>query len=252
MSKFFGWILPLTWLLSSFNFPDEQRFLAQKVANIPVFDASGNSRELLSLTNKKPLILSPIYTKCHSICGVISNGLQAAIAAQDGLGKDFTVVSFSFDSSDTPSDLLAYQKRWNMDGAGWKTVSATADNIKTLMSSIDYQYDYDSATREFNHPSILIVLTPEGKISRYVYGINPSKRDVKLAVLEAMAEKSRPGLVNGFYLRCFGYDPRLKTYKMDWRFIISTSAGLVIISLVSGIFIKSFIVPKDDYEQANG
>ncbi|HMX77285.1 MAG TPA: hypothetical protein PK841_03865, partial [Chitinophagaceae bacterium] len=80
---------------------------------------------------------------------------------------------------------------------------------------------------------------------RYIYGINPSKRDLKLAIIEAMAEKSRPGLIKGFYLRCFGYDPITKTYKLDWRFIISTSAGLLMIGLISWIFIKSFIVSKD-------
>lgn len=251
MKKFILWLLPLTGLLSSFNFPNEKKYLAQQAANIPVFDANGNSINLLSSQNKKPLIISPIYTKCHSICGVISNGLQSAIKDQKGLGKDFSVVSFSFDSSDTPTDLSTYQKRWKMDGVGWKTLSASADNIKKLMASIDYQYEYNPVTKEYNHPSILVILTPEGKISRYVYGINPSKRDIKLALLEAAAEKTRPGLINGFYLRCFGYDPMLKTYKMDWRFIISTSAGLVIISIVTGIFIKSFILPKNQYEQAN-
>lgn len=114
------------------------------------------------------------------------------------------------------------------------------------MASVDYQYDFDPATKEYNHPSILIILTPSGKISRYIYGINPSPRDLKLAVIEAAAEKNRPGIINGFYLRCFGYDPLTKTYKMDWRFIISTSAGLVIIIIMSGIFIRTFIVQKKE------
>ena len=62
--------------------------------------------------------------------------------------------------------------------------------------------------------------------------------------MEAMAEKTRPGIIKGFYLRCFGYDPLLKTYTIDWSFIISTSAGLLMISLVSGLFLKSFIISK--------
>ena len=67
--------------------------------------------------------------------------------------------------------------------------------------------------------------------------------------MEAMAEKTRPGIIKGFYLRFFGYDPVLKTYKMDWRFIISTSAGLLMIGLVSGLFIKSFIISKNQHEE---
>lgn len=241
------WILPAWLLLSGFSFPNEKRFLAQKAANIGVFDAAGKSFELYTLLGRKPLIISPVYTRCHSLCGVISNGVQTAIAELGTLGKDFTMVSFSFDSSDRQTDLAAYENRWKMDGVSWKTISAPAENIQQFLSSIDYHYDYDPVTKEFNHPSILIVLTPGGKISRYIYGINPSKKDIKLAVMEAMAEKTRPGIIKGFYLRCFGYDPLLKTYKPDWRFIISTSAGLLMITFVSGIFIRSFIVTKNQH-----
>lgn len=238
------WILPLCFLLSGFNLPNEKKFLAQKAADIEVFDDAGNHFELSALLGKTPLIISPVYTRCHSLCGVISNGVKTAVTELGTLGKDFTMISFSFDSTDTPTDLAAYEDRWDMDGVSWKAVSAPAENIQRLMSSIGYEYDYDPATKEFNHPSILIVLTPAGKISRYIYGINPSKKDIRLAVMEAMAEKTRPGIFKGFYLRCFGYDPALKTYKPDWRFIISTSAGLLMISLVSGIFTRSFIVTK--------
>lgn len=240
----------LWFLFSGFSLPNEKKFLAQKAANIRVFDAAGKTFELYSLLGEKPLIISPVYTRCHSLCGVISNGVQTAINELGTLGQDFTMVSFSFDSSDRQTDLAGYENRWKMDGVNWKTISASGDDIRQLLSSIGYEYDYDPATKVFNHPSILIVLTPKGKISRFIYGVNPSKKDIKLAVIEAMAEKTRPGLFKGFYLRCFGYDPVLKTYKPDWRFIISTSAGLLMISLVSGLFIRSFIISKNHDEPA--
>ncbi len=245
MKYVYIWIASLWFLLSGFNLPNEKNFLAQKAANIRVFDATGRTFELYSLLGKKPLIISPVYTRCHSLCSVISNGVQKAINELGTLGQDFTMVSFSFDSSDRRMNLAAYENRWKMDGVNWKTISASGEAIQQLLLSIGYEYDYDPTTKEFNHPSILIVLTPSGKISRFIYGVNPSKKDIKLAVMEAMAEKTRPGLFKGFYLRCFGYDPVLKTYKPDWRFIISTSAGLLMISLVSGLFIKSFIVSKN-------
>ncbi|MBX2930448.1 MAG: SCO family protein [Chitinophagaceae bacterium] len=252
MKHTYSWILLTIWLLlSGFNFPEEKKYLSQKVADITVFDAKGNSFQLATLLGTKPLIISPVYTKCHSLCGVISNGVQTVIAELGTLGKDFTMVSFSFDSSDNKEDLAAYELRWKMDGTNWRTLSASNENIQKLMSSIGYEYDYNPDTKEFNHPSILIVLTPSGKISRFVYGVNPSKKDIKLSVIEAMAEKTRPGLFNGFYLRCFGYDPLLKTYKIDWRFIISTSAGILIICITSVIFFKSFIISKNHYENAN-
>ncbi|HRP58044.1 SCO family protein [Agriterribacter sp.] len=242
------WILPVWLLLSGFNLPDEKKFLAQKVADIEVFDAAGNRFGLFSLLGKKPLIISPVYTRCHSLCGVISSGVQTAINGLGTLGQDFTMVSFSFDSSDRQMNLAAYENRWKMDGVNWKTISASGEAIQELLLSVGYEYDYDPATKEFNHPSILIVLTPAGRISRFIYGVNPSRKDIKLAVMEAMAEKTRPGLFKGLYLRCFGYDPVLKTYKPDWRFIISTSAGLLMIGLISMLFIRSFIVSKDPDE----
>ncbi|HRQ51644.1 MAG TPA: SCO family protein, partial [Agriterribacter sp.] len=228
-----------------FNLPDEKKFLAQKAADITVFDAAGNHFKLFSLLGKKPLIISPVYTRCYSLCGVISGGVQTVINELGTLGQDFTMVSFSFDSSDRRMNLAAYENRWQMDGVNWKAISASGEAIQQLLSSIGYEYDYDPATKAFNHPSILIVVTPGGRISRFIYGVNPSKKDIRLAVIEAMAEKTRPGLFKGFYLRCFGYDPVLKTYKPDWRFIISTSAGLLMIGLVSLLFIRSFIISKD-------
>ncbi len=246
MKLHYTYWLVIWLLLSGFNFPNEKKYLSQQAANIDVFDADGNLFTLYSLLQQKPLIISPVYTKCYSLCGVISNGVQNAVSGLGTLGTDFNMVSFSFDSTDAKEDLRNYQLRWNMDGKHWKSISASSENIKALMASVDYQYDFDPATKEYNHPSILIILTPSGKISRYIYGINPSPRDLKLAVIEAAAEKNRPGIINGFYLRCFGYDPLTKTYKMDWRFIISTSAGLVIIIIMSGIFIRTFIVQKKE------
>lgn len=239
-------ILILTsWLLlCSFKFPDEKKFLSVKAANITVFDAVGNRFELFSLLRNKPLIISPVYTTCPSVCGMLSDGTKKAINDLGTLGKDFTIVSFSFDSSDREKNLAAYESRWDMDGKNWKTISASAENIKMLMSSIDFEYDYNAVTKEFDHPSLLVVLTPSGRISRYIYGINPSRKDIKLAVMEAAAEKTSPGIFKGFYLKCFAYDPVSKTYKLDWSFIISTFAGLLMICIVSGVFIKSFIISK--------
>ncbi|HOZ83850.1 MAG TPA: SCO family protein [Niabella sp.] len=236
----------ILWILfCSFNLPEEKNFLSQQAANIPVVDATGNRFKLYDLLGNKPIILSPIYTKCRTLCGLISHGVYSAIKNVEGLGKDFKVLSFSFDSSDTQEDLSFYEDRWKMDGQYWKTISASQDNIEKLMQSIGYEYDYIEPTKEFNHPSILIVLTPSGKISRYIYGLDPDKKDIELAVLEASAEKTRLGLVKGFYLRCFNFDPATKTYQFDWRFVISTTAGLLIIAIVTSIFLKSFIISKN-------
>ncbi|MCO5234299.1 MAG: SCO family protein [Chitinophagales bacterium] len=236
-------------LLSSFGFPNENDYLGQKIANITVYDAKGVQTNLYSLIRNKPLILSPIYTKCYTMCGLLSNGVQQSVNGLGTLGKDFNIVSFSFDSTDTSEDLAAYEERWKIDGNHWKAISASTKEIQKLMASIGYEYDYNSETKEYAHPSILIVVTPSGKISRYIYGVNPKQKDIQLAVIEAMSEKTRPGIIKGFYLRCFGYDPVFKTYKIDWRFIISTSAGLLMIGVLGSILIKSFIIDKNEWAE---
>ncbi|HMN32005.1 MAG TPA: SCO family protein [Chitinophagaceae bacterium] len=246
-------ILFLSFFFLSFSFPDEKKYLGQKPVDIEVYDANGNKDLLSNYIKNKPLIISPIYTKCYSLCGLISGGLQTAINQLGTLGNDFNMLSFSFDSTDTKADLADYQLRWKMDGIHWKAISASGNNINVLMKSIGFEYDFVPSTNEYDHPSILVVLSPSGKITRFVYGINPSKNDIELAVLEAASERSRPGIVKGFYLRCFGFDPIKKTYRMDWRFIISTSAGLLMIVIVSSIFIKTFITSKqsDEYNTTN-
>lgn len=231
--------------LSSFDLPNEKKFLSRKIENIEVFDAENNIFNLFSLITNKPLIICPVYTRCPNVCNMLSNGIKTAIDGTDMLGKDFNVVSFSFDSSDRAKNLKFYQSRWKMDGKNWKTISASYDNIKKLLSSLDFQYEYNSETKEFNHPSLIVVISPKGRISRYIYGLNPSGRDIKLAAFEAQAEKTSPGLFKGFYLKCFAYDPISKTYKLDWGFIISTFAGVLMITILCTIFFKSFITNKN-------
>lgn len=245
MMKKNGLLILCCILLTSFDLPNEKKFLSRKIEDIEVFDAENNTFKLSSLLENKPLIICPIYTRCPGVCTMLSNGIKNAIDGTNMLGKDFNVVSFSFDSSDRAKNLKFYQSRWKMDGKNWKTISASYENIQKLLASIDFHYEYNAETREFNHPSVIVVVSPKGRISRYIYGLNPSGRDIKLAALNAQAEKTSPGLFKGFYLKCFAYDPISKTYKLDWGFIISTFAGVLIITILSSIFFKSFISNKN-------
>ncbi|HUN02435.1 MAG TPA: SCO family protein [Niabella sp.] len=246
------YLLTVIWIFNSgFRLPEEKKFLGSKIPDISLIDAQGKNVNLYSLLQGKPLIISPIYTKCPSICGVVSNGTKEAVEKLGTLGKDFNMISFSFDSTDQASDLQNYQRRWKMDGNHWRTVTSDANTIRSLMASVEFEYDVDTTLKQFNHAAMLVVITPEGRISRYIYGVSPSKRDIRLAVMAAMAEKTTPGLFAGLYLRCFGYDPVMRTYKVDWRFIISNSAGLMMIIFMSSIFIKSFIISKPEHEPNN-
>ena len=229
----------LLFLCSSFNLPDENKFIGRKVENILLQDGKGRQYELFSLLNKKPIILSPIYTKCPSTCSIVSNGLKESTDKLGTLGKDFFIVSFSFDSSDRKEELENFESHWNIDGETWRATTASYPEIQKLLKSLDYQYDI-SKSGEFIHPNVIIILTPSGRISRYIYGLTPKAKDIKLAVLEASTEKTRLSLFKGLYLKCFAFDPVTKTYLLNWGFIISTSAGIFFIIIISTLLLKTF------------
>lgn len=226
--------------LTSFDLPDEARFTSRQVENVAVRDAHGNKLNLYDNLNGKPLILSPVYTRCPMACSLISNGLKKAVDQLGTLGKDFNIVTFSFDSTDTNENLKEFEKRWKMDGVNWKTVTSDANGIHALLKSVDYQYDYDEQTKEYLHPNIVIVVTPSGRISRYIYGVEPKANDLKLAIMEAQVEKTS---INNFfktlYVRCFSFNPSTKSYHVDWKFISQTSAGLVMMIVVGTLLIRS-------------
>ncbi|MBV6442503.1 MAG: SCO family protein [Haliscomenobacteraceae bacterium CHB4] len=243
LEKLLPW-LPLLFGLcsiSAFEMPEEKRFLGRKVADIELRDAKGRHYTLYSLLEAgRPVVLSPVYTRCPMACSLISGGLRKAVDALGTLGQDFTIVTFSFDSTDVQKDLEGFEDRWDMDGETWRTTTATGADIAGLLSSIDYHYEYDSVTTEYLHPNIVIVLTPSGRISRYLYGLEPRAKDLRLAVMEAAKEQSGVGFVQGFYLKCFYFDPATKQYQLEWRFIISTSAGLLILTLMGYFLFKYF------------
>lgn len=229
--------------ISAFNMPDEKRFLGRKVADIELKDAKGRHYSLYSLLGKgKPVVLSPVYTRCPMACSLISGGLRKSVDKLGTLGKDFTIVTFSFDSTDVQHDLEGFESRWDMDGELWRTTTSSGAGIGNLLNSLDYHYEYDSITTEYLHPNIIIVLTPSGRISRYLYGLEPRAKDLRLAVMEAAKEQSGVGFVQGFYLKCFYFDPATKQYQLDWRFIISTSAGLLILTLMGYFLFKYFFL----------
>ena len=233
-------LLSLFFSLTSFDIPDEKKFIGREVKNITILDSKGNNVQLFDNPTGKPVVLSPVYTRCPMACSLISNGLKTSIEKLGTLGKDFTVISFSFDSTDTKEDLQGFEARWKMDGVNWKTVTSNAAGIDALLKSIDYQYEYDEKSKEYLHPNLVVVITPSGRISRYIYGVEPKTIDLELAIMEAQVEKtSFNNFFKTLYIRCFTFNPATKSYHLDWKFISQTSAGMMFIIIVGYFLIKS-------------
>ncbi|HNH67547.1 MAG TPA: hypothetical protein PLB72_11920, partial [Bacteroidia bacterium] len=100
--------------------------------------------------------------------------------------------------------------------------------------------EYDEKSKEYLHPNLVVVITPSGRISRYIYGVEPKTIDLELAIMEAQVEKtSFNNFFKTLYIRCFTFNPATKSYHLDWKFISQTSAGMMFIIIVGYFLIKS-------------
>src|SRR5438477_323483 len=168
--------------------------------------------------NGKPVLLAPVYYRCPMLCTQILNGVASSLKAVSLLpGRDFEIVAFSFDPKDTPEIAEAkkqlYVKRFGRTGTtnGWHLLTGDPDSIQALTAALGYHYKYDAATDQFAHASGIMLLTAEGRISRYFYGVEYAPRDLRLGLVEASRNKIGSP-VDQLLLFCFHYDPATGKY----------------------------------------
>ena len=145
----------------------------------------------------KPVILALVYYRCPMLCTQILNGLESSLKAVSfDPGKDFEIVAVSFDPKDTDELAAAkketYIKRYGRANTanGWHFLTGDPANIKALTDSVGYHYKYDAATDQFAHASGIMIVTPDGRLSRYFYGVEYAPRDVRLGLVEASKTRS--------------------------------------------------------------
>jgi protein SCO1 len=167
---------------------------------------------------KKPVLLAPVYYRCPMLCTQIMSGLEGALrAVKFNPGQDFEIVAFSFDPKDSPETALAkkemYMKRYRRPDTknGWHFLTGDEGSIKALTAAIGYGYKYDPKTDQYAHASGVMVATPQGRLSRYFYGVEYSPRDLRLGLVEA-SENRIGNPVDALLLFCFHYDPATGKY----------------------------------------
>ena len=184
----------------------------------------------------KPVLLAPVYYRCPMLCTQILNGVAGALKAVSLLpGQDFEVVAVSFDPKDTAeiaaSKKQSYLKRYGRPNTanGWHLLTGDEANVKELMDAIGYHYRYDAKTDQYAHASGVMLATPEGRLSRYFYGIEYSPRDVRLGLVEASQNKiGNP--VDQLLLFCFHYDPATGKYgAVAMNIVRVAGAGFVLL-----------------------
>jgi protein SCO1 len=217
----------------------DQKLNQQVPLNLTFKDENGNPVQLGQYFGQKPVILSLVYFNCPMLCTQVLNGQEASMKGLPmDAGNQFEAVTVSIDPSDKP--VMASVKKQMYVGMygrpnaaqGWHFLTGDAPQIKALADSVGFRYAYDADSKQFAHASAIMVLTPQGKISKYFYGIEYSPRDLRLGLVEASAEKIGTP-VDSVLLFCYHYDPSTGKYGLIINRLIQ--AGGLITVLAIGI-----------------
>jgi protein SCO1/2 len=192
------------------------------------------------LGDGKPILLSLVYYKCPLLCSLTLNGLVGALRQQSWqMGKEFRVITVSFDPADTPEAALKKQKGYlgalgltDDKSAAWPFLTGDAANIAALTDAVGFRYRWDDVNKAWDHTSALIALAPDGKISRYLYGVQFPARDVRLSLFEAASGHVGTTLERAL-LRCYAYDASTKSYRLFAVRFVRTGSLLVLGLLVT-------------------
>ncbi len=218
----------------------EQKLNSPVPLDLVFRDETGQLVPLRTYFGEKPVIFSPVYFKCPSLCPMSlreTAGSLRRVPLQSGI--DYEVVVVSFDPTDTPADALKqkaqYEKMYGRAGynRSWHFLTGTKENIEKLTSAIGFGYRWDETTKQYIHAGGIMVATPEGKMSRYFYGIDYAPSDLRMALVEASQHKiSSP--VNYVLLFCFHYDATQGKYTLA-IFNLLKVAGCLFVACLAGL-----------------
>ena len=209
----------------------------------PLRDEQGRGVQLGDYFGKRPVVLVFAYYNCPMLCTLAINGLSSALNVLSlNPGVDFEIVTISIDPRDTPTSAAAkkttYLDRYKRSGAaaGWHFLIADQPSIDRLTRAAGFRYAWDAETRQFAHPTGIIVLTPDGRMARYLFGIEYGPRDLRLAIVEASA--GRVGSpVDALLLYCYHYDPMTGRYGLAIMRAMRIAGAATVLALGGFIFV---------------
>jgi protein SCO1/2 len=212
--------------------------------DLPFRDETGREVRLRDYFGSRPVALSLVYFDCPMLCTVSLNGLLSALEVVSFLpGREFELLTISFDSREGPA-LAAHKKKAYLArlgkpaaAPGWHFLTGGADAVEAIAKAVGFRYAWDEETKQFAHPAGLVVLTPDGKISRYLYGIEYAPKDLRLALVESGEGKiSSP--VDQLLLYCYKYDPVTGRYGPAIMTILRLASAVTILCL-GGFIVRS-------------
>lgn len=223
----------------------DQKLNEQVPLDIPFRDENGDVVRLGDYFGSKPVILSLVYYECPMLCTTALNGLEQSLKElKFDVGDQFNVVTVSFDPAEKPALAAAkkavYVGLYGRPGAvnGWHFLTGDQDSIRRLTSAVGFRYNYDPKVKQFMHATGLIVLTPQGKLARYFYGITYPAGNLRLALVEASQGKIG-NAVDVVLLYCCEYDPMTGKYSLVIARALQVGAAVTILCL-GGLLLVMF------------
>jgi protein SCO1 len=205
-------------------------------------DEGGREVRLRDYFGRKPVALNLVYFDCPMLCTVSLNGLLGALEVLSFLpGREFELLTISFDPREEPA-LAAHKKKASLArlgkaeaAAGWHFLTGGAEAVESISRAVGFRYAWDDETKQFAHPAGLVILTPDGTISRYLYGIEYAPRDLQLALVESgEGEISSP--VDQLLLYCYQYDPITGRYGATIMTVLRLASALTVLALGGFVF----------------
>jgi protein SCO1/2 len=181
-------------------------------------DETGKVVRLGDFFSDKPVVLSFAYDTCPMLCNLSVQGLASSLKGMNlDAGRDFDVVTVSFDPKDTPERSRAKKEAvlplYGRAGAaaGWRFLTGDDEQIRRVTSAAGFRYTWDAASQQYAHPTGVVVLTPKGQIARYLFGIEYAPKDLRFSLVEASQGKLG-NVVDQLLLLCYHYDPKVGKY----------------------------------------
>lgn len=230
----------------------DQKLNAQVPLALELIDEEGTAVSLGELLNGKPAVIALVYYKCPMLCGQVLNGLLEGLRQVSlDAGEDFKVLAISIDPKESAA-LARNKKRKYVAGydrpggeEGWRFLTAAPGTIKRVTDAVGFRYTYDIKTQQFAHAAGVMILTPDGRVARYYYGIDYTPRDLRLGLIEASAGAIGTA-VDQLLLLCFHYDPTRGKYGLAIMNTLRLAGAITVLSIASLI---GFYVQRERLER---
>ena len=194
----------------------------------------------------KPVVLALVYYECPMLCNEVLNGLTGSLKGNSfEAGREFDVLAISFDARENDKPELAknkkasYLNRYGRGRAaenGWHFLTGTQSEIDKITGAVGFNYEFDEATNQFAHAGGIMIITPEGKISRYLYGIDYAPKDLKFALMDS-AEGKIGSATDQLFLYCFHYNPATGKYGLQILSVMRLMAVATVLGLGGMLFV---------------